>query len=340
LSLRARPSGRDELPADQLVAFLDRVNERFRAGEKQTFYRRGHLHYEGLPWRGELWLNDQIRLGPPSRHADWLIAPQVIVIDALLQAIGWQGANAAFASKIEELSLFLTVVMRTNVSIPHGGHAWTWALDGETPKVELRQVGYFENQVPSEIPPPGQCSSVPLREIVRPDFAPHGVTGEDHEEWLPTDVHELWSRFVDLPAERRDQFLRVARVYKVGRSLWREHRTASLALLVVACEALKPPGKRYDRLNIYGVVEALLGTPFADSLRRLRFAPQRIRSAHLHRAEWLSGEGIYQMMMSTFRDPTFDEDYRVVAQVSHAAIIEWLRSGGAFAGRERPRRKR
>src|SRR5436309_769774 len=97
LSLRARSSDRDGLPADQVVAFVDRINERFQAGEKHTFYRRGYLHYEGLPWRGELWLNDQIRLGPPSRHADWLIAPQVIVVDALLQAIGSQGANAAFA---------------------------------------------------------------------------------------------------------------------------------------------------------------------------------------------------------------------------------------------------
>lgn len=330
LSLRARSSDRDGLPVDQVVAFVDRVNKRCQAGEKQTFYRRGYLHYEGLPWRGELWLNEQIRLGPPSRHADWLSAPQVIVVDALVQATGWQSANAAFESKVEELALFLTIVMRSNVSIPHSGHAWTWALDGETPKVELRQVGYFEIEAPSEMPRPGQYSSVPLREVARPDFALHGITGEDHERWLPADVHELWCRYADLAEERRDQFLRVARVYRIARALWREHRTASLALMVVASEALKPPGKSYDRLNIYGVVEGLLGTPFADSLKGLRFAPQRMRSAHLHRAEWLSGEGVYQIMMSTFRDPTFDEDYRVVAQVSHAAIIEWLRSGGTF----------
>ena len=133
----------------------------------------------------------------------------------------------------------------------------------------------------------------------------------------------------DVPLPPDEQFRRAARAYQLGLSLWRQHRTASLAFRVVACEALKPPGRKYDRWNVYDVVESLLGTKYAAPLRRLAFPPQKARSAHLHRGALFGAEGVQQMMMSTFRDPTFDEDYRVVAQATHAAMVEWLRAGGA-----------
>ena len=76
------------------AAFLVRVNDNFHAGVTNRFYERAYLYYEGLPWRGELWLGDDLRLGPPSRHADALFAPQIIVIDAVLYAPSWRGARA------------------------------------------------------------------------------------------------------------------------------------------------------------------------------------------------------------------------------------------------------
>jgi hypothetical protein len=58
---------RDFLPplAQELI---DLVTDRCRAGAKERFYLRAQLHYEGLPWKGELWLSDTLRLGPPSKQ--------------------------------------------------------------------------------------------------------------------------------------------------------------------------------------------------------------------------------------------------------------------------------
>ncbi len=41
-------------------------------------------------------------------------------------------------------------------------------------------------------------------------------------------------------------------------------------------------------------------------------------------------EFVLQMMMSSYHDPTFDQAHRALFQVTHAAIIEWLRRGGNF----------
>lgn len=328
LRVRARITG-DPQPAQGLaIEFFDQVNERFQAGAKQRFYRKGYLEYEGLPWRGELWLEDELRLGPPARHAEFLIAPQIITVDAVVRAITWRGANALFESKLEEVSRFLAAVMRRSVHAPQGGNAWVF--DKEKRHSEVRQLAYVEENIPSEMPKQGEHAPAPLRAIARPDLTWGGIMLSDDEQYLPDDIHDLWRRYVDLAPERQDQFQRVAGILRSARMLWRENKTMSLALKVVACEALKPAGRRYDRLNVYDVVEGLLGEPHARALRGLRFPPQKVRSKHLHRGEVLDSEGIHRLMLSTFRDPTFDEEYRIISQIADAALIEWLRACGTF----------
>jgi hypothetical protein len=44
-------------------------------------------------------------------------------------------------------------------------------------------------------------------------------------------------------------------------------------------------------------------------------------------------------MMSSFHDPTFDTAHRILAGITHATIIEWLRRGGAFTMPALNRRK-
>ena len=84
LTLQARSE--PETAAEQAAHFVQRINERFTTRETKEFYRRSYLYYERLPWRGEFWLDDRLRLGPPSRHASWLLAPQVIVVDLTVDA--------------------------------------------------------------------------------------------------------------------------------------------------------------------------------------------------------------------------------------------------------------
>jgi hypothetical protein len=101
--------------------------------------------------------------------------------------------------------------------------------------------------------------------------------------------------------------------------------------MVVTCESLKPPGRRYEACNVYDVVERLLGATEAQELRQLRLAPQRVRSRHLHRGELAADELVPFLLQHDFGDPSFDETVSALARSARACLIEWLRRGGTYA---------
>src|SRR5215212_1755027 len=107
LRLRARPSGDPTLPLDVARDFINSVSERVRARKTLRAHRRAFLTYNGLPWRGELWLDADHRLGPPSRHPDTLLGPQIAIVDAMIEGIGQQGVTATFQKRLRELQVFL-----------------------------------------------------------------------------------------------------------------------------------------------------------------------------------------------------------------------------------------
>ncbi len=100
--------------------------------------------------------------------------------------------------------------------------------------------------------------------------------------------------------------------------------------MVVACEALKPPGPQFRDHNIYHVVEALLGKASADQLQEHWFRPQDVRNAHLHYGEFRGSEFVQAAIMSSYQDPTFDGARRVLAWITQESIIEWLMRRGTF----------
>lgn len=80
MQVHARFAREPGLPFVETQEFFERINEQCRSGAVEHVYRRGVLEYEGLPWRGEFWLDDAHRLGPPSRHDETaLIGPRVIL---------------------------------------------------------------------------------------------------------------------------------------------------------------------------------------------------------------------------------------------------------------------
>ena len=77
LKIKARP--KTALSTELIQA----VEAAHCAGTMERLYRRGLLHFNGLPWRGHLWLSDSLRLGPPSEQDESaLIGPRYIVVDA------------------------------------------------------------------------------------------------------------------------------------------------------------------------------------------------------------------------------------------------------------------
>src|SRR5216683_1042966 len=76
---------RSEIAVTEAEELFKQVNERCRLGATERFYRRGQLQYEGLAWRGELWLDDTLRLTPPTRQDERALnGPRVILVDALV----------------------------------------------------------------------------------------------------------------------------------------------------------------------------------------------------------------------------------------------------------------
>jgi len=320
LKIRARVPDGSALTLTDAQALFGQVNESCRAGALEQIYRRGVLEYQGLAWRGELWLDDKLRLGPPTiQYEGALMGPRIIIVDAMIDCIGRWDAMVVFNHKLRELSAFLSVVKGGAVRIPKTGWAWTYLKGLED--CEVRAFGYFEPSdpqapVPSALPARGTSRAMPLRKVSRPDFSERGVDGSTNEQTLPDDIVDLWGRFCALSPDGRRNFLQAAAKWQEAMTHWGEERTLSFALLVVACETLKPSEREFREHNIYDVVEGLLGKPVSHRLQENWFRPQNTRNAHLHRGEFRSSEFVRRMMMSSFEDPTFDSAHRELTRIT------------------------
>jgi hypothetical protein len=341
LQLRARPSGDPALPLDVAHAFINSVSERVRAGKTLRAHRRAFLTYDGLPWRGELWLDADHRLGPPSRHPDTLLGPQIVIVDAMIEGIGQQGVTANFQKRLRELQVFLGSVLGIKLEISKFERAWVPEVDaqGRFTDCKLRDVGYIELSPQESFPKPGSARPIERRDVTRPGLGPHGITSDMNELWVPADIERLWDTFVRLPSSRREHLLRAGNAYLIAMSMWPDQRTAFAAFLVVACEALKPTGKLYKQLNAYDVIASLLDPNEAQRLREISVHPQKVRSGHVHRGELVAGELLPMLMHNHFMDPSFDEMLRALSAISRLCLIEWLRCGGSYKVVPRPRAK-
>ncbi len=290
------------------------------------------LTYDCLPWRGELWLDKNHRLGPPSKHPDSLLGPQIVILDVMMEGIGRWGVAANFQKRIYELRVFLSIVLGLRFDVSKFEQRWVYETDvqGRFTDCTLRSTGYVELPSQQGFPKSGHARPIEKRDVTRPGLGPYGITFDMHERWVPRDIEELWRRFMSLPPMRCDHLLRAGNAFMTAQLMWPEQRTAYGAFLVVACEALKPNGKADDRMNIYDVVASLVNTDEAKALRQLTFSPQRVRSKHLHRGDLLAGELRPMFFNDYFKDPSFDEMLRILARVSLMCLIEWLRLDGKY----------
>ena len=328
LNVRARVDG--DLSVSDAQALLDKVTGDCRAGRVEAIHNRGQLQYEGLPWQGELWLSDTIRLGPPSKQYDSaLLGPRIVIVDALVDGIDHAHSAEVFGAQLRELAMFMSVVLGPLIALPTQDRVWVWG-PGAFPECSVQQLGYIEQRPMRGLPTRGEFAQVPLRQVARPDFSLKGIDGTVSEQWAPDDISLLWATFLDLPRDKHDQFVRAAAKWQEAMMFWRERRTLSFSLMVVACEALKPLDARYYSHNVYEVVEALIGKPKADVLRAPEFRAQEVRSGHLHAGELRADEFGIQTMTPGFSDPTFDDSVRALAHITRATIIEWLTVRGQY----------
>jgi hypothetical protein len=250
-------------------------------------------------------------------------SPRIIVVDAMVECVGQSDATWAFDLVVRKVAAFLSVVMGKYVRVEDQGRVWTWSTGPED--CAVRQLGYMEAE-----PRPG----MPDRDAVR--LVRLATVGEIiDEQTLPADVAELWDKFRSLDPDQCQQFLQAAAKWQESTMIWGEtgeRITLSFALMVIACEALKPPGQEFWNHDVYDVVEALLGKPVADRLRRFPhpFTPKNVWGTHLHRGVFHGSEFLLSESVSSYRDPSFHEVSSEMARVTLEAITEWLWRGGNF----------
>ena len=331
MKVRAGSSkGAEQLPG-AVEEFIQRVRDHSSARSTERSFRSWHLTYTGLPWKGELWLADGIRLAAPSKQYEAAVSgPRIVIIAAEFDAISESHASSLFAVMQRELAVFLSVVLGKHFDLsPNGGCGWTWGKDAEGSMVtDVRSLGYWETAMPNSMPAKGTLPDVPVENIARPEFERGGIDENSRELSVPADIAVLWDKFAKLPAPKRLQFLQVASMWQAALSVWAQHETMRFALMVAACEALKPSDSRFKEHNIYDVVEALLGKPRVDALRKLQFTPHDVRNTYLHAGQLRGSEFVRHGFESSFKDPSFDQAGDLIFMTTKAAIIAWLTKDG------------
>lgn len=332
LRLRARPSGDPALSLDVAQDFINAIDARLRTGKVLRAHRQSMLTYDGLPWRGELWLDDNLRLGPPSKCPDTLLGPQILIVNSMMEGIGQQGVTVNFQRRLHELRVFLGFVLGLKLDMSKCERGWVCDADseGRITDCKIRNIGYVELAPLTGFPKRGCTRPVERCNVTRPGLGPYGITSDMHERWVPADIEQLWRRFMTLPPAKRNQLLRAGNAFLIAKLMLPDQRTAYTTFLVVACEALKPTDRRYDRMNVYDVVASLVSANAAQRLRELSLHPQKIRSEHVHRGKLSAGELLPMLMHDHFMDPSFDEMLTTLSWVCRICLIEWLRCDGKY----------
>jgi len=333
MKVQARLASSSNLSSSEVEQFFRQVNDSCGSAVTEPIYVRGTLQYAGQAWRGELWLDDKTRLGPPSQQDEAINGPQHVHVDAILECIGELDVVYARQQMLLEVSAFLSVVMKKAVRLPDHGRAWTLTADMKA--CEVRYLGYLEPANPLSMPSRGTAKQVPLYACGNP---PRVIDGFTNEISVRSDIAYLWGLYRNLSTEQRIQFLQAAAKWQEAIIHWQDRPSLSFTLMVIACEALKPRGAD-DRQNCYDVIEALLDRTVVDRIRQNPFPSQHVRSTHLHTGEFHGSELVMMDFLSSYHDPTFREAHREMFQVTSAAIIEWLKRRGTFQMRT-PRNRR
>ena len=343
LSVRGRPGALSE---DVAREFFFAIDARLKNRATLRQHRRAWLTYDVLPWRGEVWLDRDLRLGPPSQYPDTTFGPQVVVVDAMVEGIGWQGVNARFQLTLYELRVFLSVLLGGRFEEMKWTRGWAYDIDerGQITDCRLTTLGYAEIKATPGFPAAGSAPPIDRRTIERPGVGKLGttigITPDMTERWVPDDIESLWGLFRSLPADKRDEFIKAGNAYLIAQTMWPEQRTAYASFLVVACEALKPRARSYRWMNVYDVIESLAGPARGAALRAQSLAPQKVRSEHFHRGDLLAGELDELLIADPFHDPSFRSMLDLLATDTRLCLIEWLRKKGEYKVAPLPRAHR
>jgi hypothetical protein len=333
MKVRARLASQSHLSLTEAGQFFEEVNESCRSAVTEPIYVRGTLQYDGLAWRGELWLDDRTRLAPPSLQDETAVVgpTRLVHVDAILECVGQPDVAYARQQMLLEVSAFLSVVMQKAVRLPDQGRVWVWTADASGS--EVRNLGYLEPANPLSMPVRGTAKPVPLYALDALDALGNrprgGIDGSTNEISIRNDIADLWKLYRSLDTEHRVQFLQAAAKWQEAVIHWQDRPSLSFSLMAVACEALKPPDA-VDRQNYYDVIEALLGRTVVDRIRQNPFPAHRVRGTHLHAGEFHGSELVMMTFLSSYQDPTFRDAHSEMFLVTPKAIIEWLRRQGNF----------
>jgi hypothetical protein len=338
LQIQGRTAG--EMSPETAREFLDAVAEQCRNPTFTSFHRRAVLYYNGLPWRGELRLDEKTRLGPPSQefNENMLGAPRVVVVDMSVEALNDWDVQARAALKLREVSVFLSVVLGTlfrealplklSIALKPGAEA--------APQFETVALGYQERGYAAGIPCPGAAPAMPIVKVKWSHLWPELSYANRMDRAVPEGTVELWVKFRAASLRVQRQFLEGGRQFQAALIVGREgHPTTEASLMVAVCEALKPIGqarnkKRKASVDPCDVVGSILGDSAAKIMRDCRPHPDGMRDTHLHNAENYGGELDLQRIHATYRDISLEMSGRTLRAIAQLALIGWLELRGQY----------
>ena len=206
LKVRARLAAASRLSIADAEQFFRDINNNCSGAVTTPLYIRGTLQCDrGPAWVGEHWLDEETRLAPPSLQDQLSLrnGARIVHIDAVLPCVGEPDVPHVREQMVNEISLFLSVMMKTDIRLLRVGRVWTFKADGKG--CEVRQLGYLASTNPLSMPGRGSVGQVPLH---APDN-PHLRELDVGEVSLRGDIPELWTSFHNLDAEHRLQFLQL-----------------------------------------------------------------------------------------------------------------------------------
>jgi hypothetical protein len=326
-----------------IKAILGSIDVKSVPQHRVAAHRNGQVEFNGKKWDGEYWLDNNIRLGPPSiqfedaiEEPDTLYSngPRIVMVDALMPSFGQIDWSSRFKVLCEEIALFLTIVTGQLFNVPKQELKWLLPLPVRSTTTIAGWTGYFDPTPANVMPDRGSDKPLPTYDATRPDLTP--LTSEyppGNTTSLPADTSVLWASFRSLDERKRTQFKRSAAKFQEALYVWNLRISLSFALCIVACEALKPSGKVADKENARDVIKRYLGDKIAAELDQLfevstlmsATKATQVRNKHLHRGELFGDEFRARLATQSFSDPTFSMAERQMRLITQAVLIEWLR---------------
>lgn len=265
--------------------FVVRVLTSALTEDLQTFFRRQVYRYIGPTLSGEYWLPG-FRFAPAIDEDELPSAvnfERAVFIELSVNAIDDLDANAISDQLAREHASRLSLFLDIGLYKAAGYHGWVLAAEeGQSPRNERRQVGYFPDaSLPNALPDKGAlCGLGEFKGSISDEFRALRVLT------LPAESRRILRHVAD-DTRFGIAFDSCARLYQVALNAGRQYPTVNLAYKIAAVEAIANANAEGTSFSDFMRKHANLSSDYDDFLQ---FLYGNVRSGHFHSGAFPLGD--------------------------------------------------